>query len=230
MATSIYALICTRSRDISKTTDDLIKFYQSCGIKVKLIVGAKSIFEGYKNAIKSTPGSPDDIFLMTHDDIKILMQPKDFLDILISAHQYNTGFTGVAGTTFLTEDCVWWNHSLWKNQKHSGFIFHGSDLYSLNPTHYGKHGIVSVLDGVFLSARRKILDSIKLDKPDSFPGKWDFYDLYYTTQSLLKGFINYTIPIIILHASGGEVNDRTSWQENRIAFAKLYEGKFPIKI
>ena len=119
----IYAIFCTRSEKLSETTQRLIEFYKQCSITPLAIIGAKSIFGGYKHALEAAKPKPEDIIILCHDDITHLMQPKDFLNVLISeTSKPAAGFIGPAGTTYLSEDAGWWNHQVWQQQKHSGLL------------------------------------------------------------------------------------------------------------
>ena len=87
---------------------------------------------------------------------------------------------------------------------------------------------MAVLDGLFLAAKRRVLDDIKLSKPEYFEGEWDFYDIHYTSQAFLKGYTNKVMDINILHNSIGELVGRDSWHKNREAF--IANNQFPIEI
>ena len=217
----IYAFICTRSKDFYPTTKKLSSYLSRANVSTKFLVGQKSIFGGYANAFKKFDIKDDDIVIMCHDDIEILSDPKVFLDIIVSnCLKHDTGFIGVAGTTHLSEDAVWWNHNLWQQGKHRGHVFHGNDILTADSTYYGKPDRVVCMDGLFLAATGKVLREVGLDKPEYFEGDWDFYDIHYTVSAHKKKLKNLVVPIQILHNSKGELAGRDSWHKNREAFIK----------
>ena len=185
-------------------------------------VNSSSIFSGYKRAFEQVNPDPNDIIILCHDDLEILNSKESFLEILLKSltKEPKAGFVGVAGTTYLSEDAVWWNQEVWKAGLHSGYVLHGKDVCDAEPTYYGPYKEVVALDGLFLAATAKTIEKIGLDKPDYFEGDWDFYDILYTTSARKKGLINKTIPLFILHNSLGELVGRESWTKNREAYIK----------
>lgn len=217
---NIYAFICTRTKDFSPTLKDLISYLSRAGVKPTILVNQKSIYTGYKKAFKSVDVEDDDICIMCHDDIKIFNDPKEFTSILLEKlYKNTTGFVGVAGTTYLSEDAVWWNKSLWNQGKHSGLVFHVQDNI-LETTFYGNYREVVCLDGLFLATTGRVLNKIGLAKPSYFEGEWDFYDIHYTITARKQGLRNFTVPLFIKHESIGELVGRDSWHKNREAFIK----------
>tara|TARA_R110000796_G_scaffold188778_1_gene305709 strand:- start:691 stop:1383 length:693 start_codon:yes stop_codon:yes gene_type:complete len=227
---NIHAVICTRSRDdVSETTDKLLAFLCSCGIGVYLLSGAKSLFKAYTGAYQKIDPKPEDIMIFCHDDIEIREDPKEFVRKLTEGLSLpESGFVGPAGTTCLGPEAIWWNQREWQQRKHKGKVLH------LNPegqeylTPYGPPGDVVVLDGLFLAARKKVIDEVGLEKPEYFEGEWDFYDLHYTSQAFLKGYTNKVIDMNILHNSRGELVGRDSWHKNRESF--IAHTELPLEI
>lgn len=224
---NIYAFICTRSKDITSITSNLLSFYTSIGIKVQLLVNTSSIFKAYSNAFEKINPNDEDIVIFCHDDIEITQKGPEFLkNLKDSLQDEQTCFVGPAGTTFLGKDAVWWN---WDNQKlgyHRGLVVHLDKEKRPYPTFYGVFGKVAVLDGLFLAAKAKNIRKISLKKPDMFEGLWDFYDIYYTTSALKAGMVNKAIPLTMIHHSNGELVGRDSWHKNRQAF--INNNELPI--
>ena len=198
------------------------------------LIQEDSIFEAYSNAIKACEGkglTKEDVVIFCHDDIEVWDDPKLFKqNLLDTLDKKNTGFVGVAGTTVLTEDCIWWEINRRQAGLHRGFVFQGSGRDNYTPNYFGPNGDVCVLDGVFLACKFGTFQTIFPDgfkKPANFEGNWDFYDLFMTIEAHRKGFINRTFPGVILHKSPGEIAGRDSWQKNRVAFQKNYSGGFP---
>jgi hypothetical protein len=219
----IYAFICTRSKNFSNTTNKLSSYLSRAGVKTKFLVGQKSIFSGYSNAFKKFNVQDNDIVIMCHDDIEILTDPEVFKNIIVNTClKVDTGFIGVAGTTHLTENAVWWNQDIWRQGKHRGHVYHGSDILTADSTYYGRPNMERVvcMDGLFLAASGRVLRDVGLDKPKYFEGDWDFYDIHYTVTAHKKKYKNHVVPISLLHNSKGELAGRDSWHKNREAFIK----------
>jgi len=227
-----YAVVCTRSReDISPTTHSLLNYFTSVGIKVLLMCNQGSIFNAYATAFKKVDPNPEDLFIFCHDDIEIHEAKEDFLPKLIQETEpTDVGFIGPAGTTHLGKDAVWWDHEKWREGKHRGRVFH-ADPKTKKPmdTLYGFPGEVVVLDGLFLAARARTIIQVGLEKPEYFEGKWDFYDIHYTSKAFLEGFTNKAVDIKIIHHSLGELAGRDSWHKNREAFISKTELPLQIK-
>ena len=227
----IHSLTCTRDSDLSETTANLLKYFEKCNITSKILINRDSIFNAYTKGIDELDADLDDIIILCHDDIEILSDPNVFTHLLKEKLiKEDTGFIGVAGTRQFAKNGVWWDREEWKAGSHSGYVFHGKDLDSMNATFFGQLGEVVVMDGVFLAATKRTLISIQTTQPRKFVGKWDFYDIFYTFQTFLKGKKNYTIPIQIRHESFGELAGRDSWHKNREAFLNIFSKHLPAKI
>ena len=225
----IYAFICTRSEPLPDYTQKLVSYLSRCKIDVTLLVNKESIFRAYKEAVDNTIIEDDDIIIFCHDDVEIIMDPQQFINVLIrAARRSKSGFFGPAGTTHLTQDAMWWNREVWTAGGHKGFVVHGESLTSSQYTYYGEPGRVVCLDGLFLAINGKSLKKLDLVKPEYFEGDWDFYDIYYTTQAYKKGLYNTVEPIFILHRSRGELVGRDSWHKNRTAFIEA--NQLPMRV
>lgn len=200
-------------------------------VNFNFLVGQSSIFEAYSTIIKSPSIDDEDIVILCHDDIDILTPYNQFPYILKHAlYPKSIGFVGVAGTTNLTENAVWWDREQWNLGNHRGFVFHGDDHLEMVPTHYGHpyNAQVAILDGLFLAAKAKVLRDIGLEKPVNFEGEWDYYDIVYTKRAHENGYENHVLPLLIRHASFGDLAGRESWYKNRDSFIK--ETVFPITL
>tara|TARA_R110000751_G_scaffold4287_1_gene21026 strand:+ start:6739 stop:7422 length:684 start_codon:yes stop_codon:yes gene_type:complete len=225
----IYAFICTRQEALPNYTQKLVSYLSRCKIEVNLLVNKESIFDAYKEAVDNTLITDDDVVIFCHDDIEIIMDPQQFITVLIKASKRsNSGFFGVAGTSHLGETAVWWDRGAWEAGKHRGLVLHGTSIIDSDYTYYGSPGRVVCLDGVFLGISGKSLKTLDLTKPDYFEGEWDFYDIHYTAQAYKKGLYNTVEPIFILHRSKGELVGRDSWHKNRTAFVEA--NRLPMSI
>ena len=226
----IHAFIPTRSKQLKAVTQRLLTYLAKCDAKISLIVNSESIFDGYRKAFEKANPDPSDIIILCHDDIEILNSYESFKDLLFK-HFFlpeDTGFIGPAGTTHLGNDAVWWNHDNWKKGLHRGFVLHGENINKCKTTYYGEYERVVALDGLCLVTTAKTINAIGLDKPEYFEGDWDFYDIHYTTKAHLMGLKNYTVPLMILHNSMGELAGRDSWHKNRQAF--ISNTKLPLSL
>jgi hypothetical protein len=223
----VTALISTRDTQVTETKSNLLAQLCRSNIDVKLGVGQHSIFDFYNDAVKSMADLPSDhIVIMCHDDIEILNDREDFKDILDKGLKPSVGFVGVAGTTLLGTDAVWWEINRRRAGLHRGMVYQGKRLTDpfVQCNMFGvTNNEVVVLDGCFMAARLGTLRDINLARPDEFQGNWDFYDLFYTMQTFLQGKKNMVIPVVILHNSPGSLVGRDSWVKNREAFQKMFE-------
>ena len=217
----IYAFICTRKEFLPDYTQNLVSYLSRCKIEVKLLIGKKSIFDAYSEAIENIILRDKDIVIFCHDDIEIVMDPQQFVNNIVHAsRKEKSGFFGPAGTELLSNDAVWWGKQQWMDGKLKGFVMHGKDLRTAEYTYYGNPGRVVCLDGLFLGIQGRALKELNLNKPTYFEGEWDFYDIYYTVQAHQKGFYNRVEPIILLHHSFGQLAGRDSWHKNRQSFTQ----------
>ena len=226
----LFAIICTRHRNIGTVTLGLVHTLSSYGVDIKLLTAQNSIFEAYQKGLNSCAAKDKDIIIYCHDDIQILSSYKEFLASLAKCVEENTGIVGPAGTTHLGKDAVWWDQTRWRQGDHRGEVKHRApdDSSRIVTTSYGKPGQVVALDGLFLAARKEVWAKIGLHKPSYFEGKWDFYDIHYTTTAHNLGYKNYAVPINMVHQSNGELVGRDSWHKNRQAF--IANTNLPIRI
>tara|TARA_R110002051_G_scaffold249846_1_gene309235 strand:+ start:16 stop:696 length:681 start_codon:yes stop_codon:yes gene_type:complete len=223
----IFSITCTRDKNLSSVTQEMVDTLSSFGVDVKILVNQSSIFEAYKKGLALCKASDKDIIILCHDDIELLDNKEEFIANLSVCSQQYTGIVGPAGTSYLGENAVWWDHPKWEQGYHRGSVQHRKEDGTIYPTEYGRCGQVVALDGLFLAARKEVWKKVGLNKPKYFEGNWDFYDIHYTTTSHLLGYKNCAVPIKIIHHSGGELVGRDSWHKNREAF--IHNTKLPLK-
>jgi len=223
----IYSMSCTRSSKISLTSFRLENYFKSLNINHRWLVGEKSIFDAYRNEVERINPSDEDILIMCHDDIEIWDDQNQFIETLNVCTKNKVGFVGVAGTTHLKKQAVWWDIEQRKSGELRGFVWQGKGRDEFYPNWFGASGRVVALDGCFMAASGKTLKELGMNKPKYFPGDWDFYDIHYTTKAYNKGLTNLVVPIHILHNSPGELVAGRGWAENRAGFIK--NERLPIK-
>jgi len=208
----------------------LIKdFLTRAGWDVHYLVNKPSIFEAYSEALKEHKVVAKDYVIMCHDDIEIIMEPKQFNNVIEVGLDDTTGFIGVAGAKKLNKTACWW-HGLGREYPHPdsflrGCVWHGDNLMNSLPTYYGGYGEVEVLDGLFMAAKGGTLNSIQTTKPKGFESNWDYYDMLYTYQATQNGKRNRVVPIFVVHNSPGEGAMTDEWDASRKAFQDKYGDK-----
>ena len=164
-----------------------------------------------------------DIIVLCHDDLDIISKPSDLKKALQVARHPGVGFVGLAGACRMPQDGAWWNARRTGDAR--GFIFQGTDATTMYPNYFGKSGQVLVLDGCFLAATFKNINTIGLAEPDYLETGWDFYDIHLTYKAHLEGFANYTIPIIAMHESPGIM--REGWFAAKDKFLRNHAATLP---
>jgi hypothetical protein len=215
---NIYTVIATRKDKPGKSLEKLLNFLNSCDICTHLIYDENSIFDAYKRGIEEVSSlklEEDPIVIFCHDDIEILSGKDYFIECLKECTKHKAGILGVAGVTNLHPTGVWWDASYLRSGLGRGAVCHHDSVY---PTIYGGYGKVEVVDGLFMAATLSNWKSISLEKPRSFEGDWDFYDILYCHRMNKQKKVNFVSPIQVRHHSSGEIADRTGWHKNREAF------------
>lgn len=188
------------------TVGKLNSYLQDAGWKVHFSRNAKSIFDAHSEGLKHFGVGPDDYVILCHDDIEILVNPTNFNSIISNAlSKQNIGFIGVAGTSYL-DDTLSWFHCAMRNKTGCGYINHGTSITSMRLDYFGNQGKSVVIDGVFLAATGKVLNSIRVAKPSVLQYNWAWYDTYYTLQTHKKGLTNLVVNLPIRHDSTGRYN------------------------
>ena len=207
---------------------ELDHYFDMASIEHEWLENQDSIFKAYSEVIERPYLKDSDIIILCHDDIEIWDSIEHFTHTLsTSLENPDVAFVGVAGTTIMQKDAVWWDMERRKSGLHRGFVFQGSGREDATPNYFGPPGKVAILDGLFLAAKAETLRKIGLEKPDNYEGEWDFYDIHYCSKAIEMGYSNKVIPVNILHNSPGELVGRESWLKNRMAFINSHS--FPIR-
>jgi hypothetical protein len=175
----------------------------------------------YNDAIREH-NNPDAIMVFCHNDITIKTRTWGRL-LLNKFNNSDFQIIGVAGTTYLAENGVWWHD----RKKMYGVVEH-TDGYKTWVSEYAipRPGItkpVILVDGVFIAAD---CNAIEHQWDEEFKG-FHLYDLSFCVPNYLDGCnIGVTTDIRILHQSVGMVNEQ--WDANRKQFVEKYKEELPI--
>ena len=223
----IYFSVCSRSDGQPNLLNKLSSYcVDTEALQLKVCYDAKSIYEGHSQNIdffKTLNLQDDDIIVLCHDDIEILSKQTDLIKYLSHARKPGVGFLGVAGGCFIPSNGAWWNAR--NTGQARGFVFQGDDAQTMQPNYFGKSGQVVAFDGCFLAATYKTLKIIGLDQPEYLETGWDFYDIHLTYKAYLEGLANYTVPIITMHKSSGQM--REGWYLAKDKFLRKHSATLP---
>jgi hypothetical protein len=181
------------------------------------IPDAKSLAEGYNRGIAQSQG---EVLIFCHDDIEILAD--DFHAKLERALQ-SLDVVGVAGTDRVLD-------GRWMQAGYPyvfGQIVHQplSDfLYVVDVFGAPARQIANVqaLDGLFIAARRAVIDSIRFDA-ETFDG-FHLYDIDFSFSAYLAGYrVGVRCDFGIIHRSGGKFDQR--WDHYFQRFNQKFSGR-----
>jgi hypothetical protein len=159
-----------------------------------------------------------------HNDITIKTRTWGRL-LLSKFNNSNFSIIGVAGSTYLHDNGVWWHDrsKMYGVVEHTNGISTWVSEYATPRPGYIKP--VAVIDGVFMAADCSIL---KHTFDEEFKG-FHFYDISWTFPNTLDGInVGVTTDIRILHQSIGMVNQQ--WDDNRKQFVEKYKEELPFSI
>ena len=178
---------------------------------------ASSLCEGYNRGAARASG---EILVFSHDDIEIVTA--DFAARLLD-HLSRHDLVGVAGATRLIGGS--WTYAGWPHlcgQVGSRIMKPGSLAVTVFGLQEGAAGTVQALDGVFLAARREVLERIRFDER-TFDG-WHLYDLDFSFSAHLAGFrLAVCQDICLIHDSLGTY--QADWQRYVDRFEDKHRGR-----
>lgn len=168
--------------------------------------------------------SSNDIVLFIHNDI--IFNTNNWGKILLSkftSEEY--GIIGVAGTTDLNSDGVWWGD----NSKMIGTVNHkhnNKTFESKYSNSYGKDIINAIaIDGLFIATNK---NKIQKSFIEEFKG-FHYYDISFCIENVLEGVkIGIISDIRITHNSIGITNEE--FNNNKKQFVEKYKDNLPIKL
>lgn len=180
---------------------------------------ARPLAACYNEAIEDS--GADDILVFIHDDVFLV----DFfwMDKLHWGFQH-FDVLGVAGNkrrvpkqpgwAFINEQFKWDDIS-----NLSGVVGHGNG-FPCKVTGFGPPGqMCKLLDGVLLSAKKSALDKSKIRFDPFFD--FHFYDMDFCRQCELAELRMGTVPLCIIHESGGDFTSM-SWKDNLAKYLKKW--------
>lgn len=174
---------------------------------------AKSLAEAYNRAIALSKG---DIIVVSHDDIDILAP--DFASRL-NTHLSQFDAVGVIGGTEMSGPAWCWSrHPHLRGWiTHHALHDHNWEVSVVDPRPVA--GKVSVLDGVFLAAPRRLFQAVNFDE-ETFDG----FHLYDTDWSFRAAQAGYRLAaagdLLVVHESRGRYD--TSWAKYAEKFCEKY--------
>jgi hypothetical protein len=191
---------------------------ESC--EVVAVHDAHGLAEGYNRAIAAAKG---DLLIFSHDDVEVLNA--DFTQRLMD-HMTHADLVGVAGATRVVGGA--WALAA------PPYVF--GQIAQVHPS--GKHfdvvlwGVpkrrvdgIKVMDGVFMCARRDVVEKVRFDETTF--GGFHAYDVDFTFRAHLAGFsLAVGCDLRLLHFSGGRW-DR-NWKHDEDVFRAKFHGRMDI--
>ena len=180
------------------------------------ISDARSLAQGYTRGFAASRGEQ---IIFCHDDIEILTP--EFASRL-DEHLKSFDIVGVAGTNRL----VAWHWGAAGPPYVFGQVAHVHStegfVVDILGTPARSIGGIHAMDGVFLAARRQVLEKVSFDA-ETFDG-FHHYDLDFTFASYLAGFrLGVVNDIPIIHGSKGQHD--AEWRKYAERFRLKYAGR-----
>jgi GT2 family glycosyltransferase len=207
----------------SKTATGIsLSLYQASIIEVSLFPENSSGLPAIYNEVIEKSKDDPAILIFAHDDLHIL----DF-------HWMNTifngltifGIVGLAGNKRRVPFQPSWyfiDRELTPDDRVnlSGVVGHGTSFPPENISVFGNpFQEVKLLDGLFLAASSEILIKNHLKFDDRF--KFHFYDLDFCRQAEIRGISMGTIPLSLIHQSGGNFGSE-DWKQSYLKYLQKW--------
>lgn len=194
-------------------TGKSLALYRSLHIEVILSAdNSKGLPEIYNAAIEACRSDPA-VLIFAHDDLHIL----DFywMDAVFNGLS-QFGIIGLAGNrrrvpfqsswAFIDQEFTWDDSS-----NLSGLVGHGDAFPPTNLSNFGPPlQEVKLLDGLLLAAFSETLIQNHMKFDEQF--KFHFYDLDFCRQAEIRGIKMGTIPLSLIHESGGSFGSEAWYQ------------------
>jgi hypothetical protein len=161
---------------------------------------ARSLAEGYNRGFARSSGK---IVIFSHDDVEVLSTD---LPGRVRRHLQRFDLVGLAGTSRLV-NAVWVTagppHIFGQNAKPMG---NGRIMVDVYCAPRPAVGGIAALDGLFMAARREVLDRVRFDEA-TFDG-FHCYDVDFSFQAYRAGMkLGVACDINLLHHSAGNFDD-----------------------
>jgi GT2 family glycosyltransferase len=212
----ISIIICSIDPDRFRAVCEMYgRVFAGESFEIVAIHDAQGLAEGYNRAVTAAKG---DLVIFSHDDVEVLNA--DFKHRLID-HMAHADLVGVAGATRVIGGAWASNAPPYvfgqiAHQREKGFevILWGVPKRRIDG--------IKVMDGVFLCARRPVVEKVKFDET-TFAG-FHLYDVDFTFRAFLAGFrLAVGCDLRLLHFSSGRW-DR-SWRHDENVFRAKFHGR-----
>lgn len=191
-------------------------------LEIVVSVGAESIAAAYNAGARVARGR---VLIFTHSDVEIMTSRSMMGQLIENCLLKASGVAGIAGCRVLKESCIWWG----QRDQLSGACMHiALDEKRLWMTAFGPYSQAVCLDGVLLACHRDIWEEVG-GFDETIPG-WDFYDVDFTLRVYLKGYVNSTFPLHVLHHSQGDTSNKPGWHSNRLLMMERYKKYLPVAL
>jgi GT2 family glycosyltransferase len=178
----VSVIICSITPDrFRKVCENYRSLLRDVPHEIVGIHDARSLCEGYNRGARQARG---EVLVFSHDDVEIVSP--DFAARLLG-HLRRHDLVGIAGTTRLVSGN--WINGGWPylhGQVGSEVAKPGSLVVAVYQLCGPSAGNAEAIDGVFMAARRDVVERISFDE-QTFDG-WHLYDLDFSLRSHAAGF------------------------------------------
>ena len=183
------------------------------------VVGARSLADGYNRAFAQSHG---ELVILAHEDVQVLTGS---FETALRGHMGRFDLIGVAGTTKLIGP-KWFTAGA---PYIYGQVAHPADeagvfAVSIYSAASRSVGGIQALDGLFLAARRHVLERVPFDA-ETFDG-FHLYDLDFTFRAHHAKFrLGVASDLHLFHASGGRFD--AAWDRYAARFTRKHAAVLP---
>jgi Glycosyltransferase like family len=142
------------------------------------------------------------------------------LNQLASDDQF--GFAGVAGSRETERGKAWWQH-----EALGGMVTHRRDD-GIRVNAYGRWGRVVTVDGLCMICKASTLLDMPPEQRDQ--GHFHFYDHDFCLTAHSRDLTNWTLPLLLLHDSGGAAISDPKWQQDQVWFETKHQKELPASV
>lgn len=179
----------------------------------------RGIFGAYDKAAKKA-NFPLLCFL--HEDVEILSHSYWLQHLQPLLQLKETGIVGVAGSKDFTSTGIWWDQA----NRLSGAALHSHNSHQW-VTSYGEFGEVIVVDGLIFFIKKEVFDGLGGYSKTDLDG-YHYYDVDLCMRAHWAGYRNYTINLMVQHASIGQMPPQ--WEINRRKWLAKYLSRLPARL